>query len=404
MTDLCGFCHFVNPIQDQTFTDEFLKIPKSEDIQMSKRIMRTIVGNYMTIPVQSAYLGEVQLQCVDVGRGNVGLLTVLPGLNGGQSIYVKEIDAQSNRLNMNINYPLNYLAALPLIIINPTQCQENAKIIANLKDKPNKTQQQKNRLLNALKYNAVVDCHFNSCNYVTDFLHDDVKINNVINSNLLLSITGFPNYDNAAFTSQYMIYGDGQTLFNPLECMDITGHELGHGIVQSLCNLIYNGHSGALNESFADIFGTCFEFQTYAKYNLDADQKNNLLGFSDWYIGEDGMKASAKYLRNMADPFLSNPSQPKFYRGQYWAPETGADFGGVHTNSGLGNYLFYLIAQALGLQVALNLYIVCLKSMVPTSNYIQFRDVLKTCSVSFNCLPVVQTNLNLVGLTDLAVF
>jgi Zn-dependent metalloprotease len=48
-------------------------------------------------------------------------------------------------------------------------------------------------------------------------LHDDVKINNVINSNLLLSITGFPNYDNAAFTSKYMIYGDGQTLFNPLE-------------------------------------------------------------------------------------------------------------------------------------------------------------------------------------------
>src|SRR5688572_10908013 len=246
MTHKCGYCNFLK-LEDKTFTDDFMKHPITEQLETPKRIMKTVVGNYLTIPVHSAYLGEVQLQCVDVGRGNVGLLTVLPGLNGGQSNYVKEIDAQTNRLNMNFDYPLNYLAALPLIIINPTRCKENATIIANLKDKPNKTQQQNNRLLNALRYNVTVDCHFNSCNYV-----------------------------NAAFTSKYMIYGDGQTLFNPLISMDITGHELGPGVVQSLCNLLYTSHSGALNESFADIFGTSFEFQTYAKYNMDADQKNNI--------------------------------------------------------------------------------------------------------------------------------
>jgi len=44
---------------------------------------------------------------------------------------------------------------------------------------------------------------------------------------------------------------------------------------------------------------------------------------------------------------MSNPnfvSQPDTYMGQYWYAGTG-DNGGVHTNSGVGNFMFYLLSQ-----------------------------------------------------------
>ena len=49
--------------------------------------------------------------------------------------------------------------------------------------------------------------------------------------------------------------GDGQ-LFTPLaRCLDVAGHELGHGVVSGTADLVYHNQSGALNEHFADVFG-----------------------------------------------------------------------------------------------------------------------------------------------------
>ncbi|WP_435546420.1 M4 family metallopeptidase, partial [Glaesserella parasuis] len=45
---------------------------------------------------------------------------------------------------------------------------------------------------------------------------------------------------------------------------------------------------------------------------------------------------------------MSNPllyQQPAIYQGQYWASLTGADNGGVHTNSGVENHWYYLLAH-----------------------------------------------------------
>lgn len=66
-------------------------------------------------------------------------------------------------------------------------------------------------------------------------------------------------YDNAFWNGRQMVYGDGdedlpidQRLFNRFTiAVDIIGHELGHGVTQHTANLIYQGQSGALNESMS---------------------------------------------------------------------------------------------------------------------------------------------------------
>jgi Zn-dependent metalloprotease len=65
-------------------------------------------------------------------------------------------------------------------------------------------------------------------------------------------------YDNAFWNGEQMVYGDGDgDLFGRFtKCIDITGHELTHGVVQYEANFAYQNQSGALHESYADIFGS----------------------------------------------------------------------------------------------------------------------------------------------------
>jgi Zn-dependent metalloprotease len=104
---------------------------------------------------------------------------------------------------------------------------------------------------------------------------------------------------------------------------DIMGHEFTHGVTQSEANLVYSYESGALNESFSDIFGEMVE--SWSEGNCDY-----LVG------GDRGAIRS-----------LSNPNaygDPDTYLGSFWYTGTG-DNGGVHTNSGVQNYWFYLLSE-----------------------------------------------------------
>src|SRR5262249_56444152 len=62
------------------------------------------------------------------------------------------------------------------------------------------------------------------------------------------------DYDNAFWEGSQMVYGDGdQKLFATFTGpLDVTGHELTHGVTQYSGGLDYNGQSGALNESLSD--------------------------------------------------------------------------------------------------------------------------------------------------------
>jgi bacillolysin len=110
--------------------------------------------------------------------------------------------------------------------------------------------------------------------------------------------------------------------------IDVVAHEWGHAVTEFESNLVYESEYGALNESFSDILGVSVGFIT----GLDPD----------WLTGEN---YNGPGVRNLANPLQFN--NPDTYHGDYWADVTDLtnDFGGVHTNSGVPNKMFYLLAQ-----------------------------------------------------------
>lgn len=68
---------------------------------------------------------------------------------------------------------------------------------------------------------------------------------------------GQDNRNNAAWIGDKMIYGDGDgRTFTALSgANDVVAHEITHGVTQQTANLVYRSQSGALNESFSDVFG-----------------------------------------------------------------------------------------------------------------------------------------------------
>jgi Zn-dependent metalloprotease len=153
-------------------------------------------------------------------------------------------------------------------------------------------------------------------------------------------------YDNAFWDGNQMVYGDGDgQLFNLFtKPVDVTGHELTHGVTQYSANLTYKDQSGALNESFSDVFGILVKQQLL---NQSADE-------ADWLIGEGifTSKVNGKALRSMQSPgsayddkVLGKDPQPSDMSGFVNTPD---DNGGVHINSGIPNHAFYLAAKEIG--------------------------------------------------------
>lgn len=166
---------------------------------------------------------------------------------------------------------------------------------------------------------------------------------------------------NAFWNGQAMFYGNGDNAFQPLaKGLDVAGHEMTHGVVQSTANLEYEGESGALNESFADVFGAM----------IDRD---------DWKIGEDVVKTSAfpsGALRSLEDPHngaafkdFNKGWQPRLVSEKYIGTE---DNGGVHINSGIPNFAFFKFATAIGKDKAEKVYYRALTNYLTKSS--QFVD------------------------------
>jgi Zn-dependent metalloprotease len=152
--------------------------------------------------------------------------------------------------------------------------------------------------------------------------------------------------NNAFWTGEQMCYGDGdgRIFIRFTKSLDVVGHELTHGVITHTCNLVYANESGALNEHFADVFGSLVKQWS----------KRQTVTRADWLIGAEimGPETSAKSLRTFRagrayenDPLLGTDPQPKHLKNKY----TGsADNGGVHINSGIPNHAFYLVAMEIG--------------------------------------------------------
>lgn len=178
--------------------------------------------------------------------------------------------------------------------------------------------------------------------------------------------------DNAFWNGAAMFYGNGNQAFFPLAgSIDVGGHEMGHGVIQALANLEYQGESGALNESFADIFGVM----------ADPD---------DWRLGEDVVNPNifrSGALRDMSNPrnggnsLNDNGYQPDNYDDRYQGSENN---GGVHINSGINNRAYYLVATALNLAQAQQIYFRALQLYLTRSS--QFIDMRLAAERSANDL------------------
>lgn len=134
---------------------------------------------------------------------------------------------------------------------------------------------------------------------------------------------------------------------------DVIAHELQHGVTSFGCGLNYFNQSGAIDESFSDMWGEWIDL-------VNVDYGTNGPGY-EWLLGEDihvpnqggtgspggfgwtfdgeARTAAIRDLRN--PPYYGDPdkmSSPYWYNDLY-------DSGGVHMNNGVGNKLCYLLTQ-----------------------------------------------------------
>lgn len=126
-------------------------------------------------------------------------------------------------------------------------------------------------------------------------------------------------------STQQMYYGEGFT------ALDVTGHEVAHGVTAATSNLLYAYQSGAINEALSDIFGELID---------QASNPAKRTGDQAWLIGED---IPGGAIRDMEDPAAYD--QPDKMTSPNWTADPEfQDQGGVHYNSGVANKAAYLIA------------------------------------------------------------
>ncbi|MCM3708793.1 MULTISPECIES: M4 family metallopeptidase [Cytobacillus] len=194
---------------------------------------------------------------------------------------------------------------------------------------------------------AAVDAHYNSERVYEYFLNEHGR-NSLDGEGMAINsyVHMGTDYNNAFWNGQYMAYGDGDgEFFISLSAgLDVAAHEMTHGVISHTANLAYRNQSGALNESFADVFGV-------------------LVDDDDWEMGEDIMAPAAKAdgvtrLRSLSDPnsvVVSNPERAAYGSGvypahmdEYYNMPLNVDNGGVHVNSSITNHAAYLIGQEIG--------------------------------------------------------
>jgi Zn-dependent metalloprotease len=253
---------------------------------------------------------------------------------------------------------------------------------------------------------AIAQAAHDGAKKVYDYYFNTFKRNSIDGQGMTLVST--VNYgsdpedaENAAWIgeAQQMIYGDGGRIFRPLPYgLDVVGHEFTHGVINSTADLIYESQSGALNESFADVFGA-------------------LIDRGNWTIGEEVIKSPpfpVPVLRSLADPNLGRNYDPRNPLGGVGQPANmqqyanlpnsrRADNGGVHINSGIPNHVAYLIAQAIGPERMEQIYYRALTQyMTPRTNFLNAANAILRAAGDLyndqNVLAAVRNGFSQVGL------
>jgi vibriolysin len=148
---------------------------------------------------------------------------------------------------------------------------------------------------------------------------------------LISSVHFMSNYCNAFWNGSQMVYGDGSgTGCLPLaRSLDVTAHELTHGVTANESGLVSSGETGGINESISDIFGA------FTEAWFDGGKNGALVtSAGTWLVGEDVI---TPVIRNMCDPAADGSS------ADFWSSTIGNL--GVYPASGVGNLAFCLLSK-----------------------------------------------------------
>lgn len=202
--------------------------------------------------------------------------------------------------------------------------------------------------------------------------------------------------DNAFWNGRFMAYGDGAQITTPWpKALDGAAHEMSHGVTEHTANLEYLNQSGALNESFSDIFA-CM---------VDRD---------DWRLFEDIVipgEFPTGAIRDLANPHNGGTKrgdrgwQPA-HMNEYLNLAQDDDNGGVHYNSGIPNKAAQLIATSLTREKCEKIaYCALTTKLTKKSQFIDCRLAMVKCAEEIygaNAPEVqaVKNSFTQVGITD----
>ncbi|MBM4425125.1 MAG: hypothetical protein FJ030_17385 [Chloroflexi bacterium] len=185
-----------------------------------------------------------------------------------------------------------------------------------------------------------------------------------------------PELGNSYWDGQMLVFGDKDdytTNKDDAYVLDIMAHEFTHAVTQYTAALDYETQSGALNESFSDVFAVMVDRQ-------------------DWHLFEDNTASPPvpkPWLRDMQDPSLGGDYNPKDPRDGFGQPTfmseyanlsntRDGDWGGVHVNSGIPNHVLYLAVTASSREAAEQIWYRALTTyLTPRSDFQDFAAAIQ---------------------------
>lgn len=193
-----------------------------------------------------------------------------------------------------------------------------------------------------------------------------------LGSSVLVNVHDPVYVNNAYWNGQGINFADGDGVnYLPFSgSKDVVAHEFTHGVTEYTAGLIYQFQSGAINESMSDVFGA----------NVDRD---------DWQLGEE-ISLTGGFIRDMSNPGAKgHPGS----MDQYINYPIEVDNGGVHRNSGIGNYCYYWAASLMGHDDAEQIWYRALTVyLTPNSGYYFLAGALKRAAADIFGEPSTQVD------------
>ena len=192
---------------------------------------------------------------------------------------------------------------------------------------------------------AAVDEAFDGLGATFDFFWDAYQRSSIDGAGgpLLATVHYGRDYDNAFWNGERMVFGDGdgEVFVGFTGSLTVIAHELTHGVTEYEGGLVYQGQSGALNESLVGRVR-----RPHRAAPSRADRRRGELADRRGHLHRrragrrPALARGARARRTTTTCSAATRSPPTWTT----TSQTSDDNGGVHINSGIPNHAFYLTA------------------------------------------------------------